>query len=1176
MADLTSVQSILRTTGGYRYQGFLTTPTEISVLEGTITADASEPALKLAYSTAAGVYTAVITDMEIVVTTSGNAFKGRVRVAPDSPGNAISATNLPISEISRGRLKIITGDKIKVMRSWRLRDLLVGATSSFPKDSRITYSNQNAIVAPVANMGGLWAGDENMLPAAFFGTRSYAMDGDSSGTLTYAHAIQDGTYVTGGATTGDFAASFPAGERWIASTVTDASNSAASKKYTWVRVHDEDDPPLSCQMEFLSGRRLDGWTARFSMPVQAEATLAAMPYGSLIVYYERERYAGVLSSYGGETGRSHIKFVGYLLSETITVDADTDTLTFEAVSPMAITRSMTAFSQILKEASSPATWQEYKNITVKQLVVYLVRWGMTLLDIFDLTLPFTDLVYPQWFIQAATPGDQLREVADAISCQLTCSRTGRFAIDKNLMRRTGAERDAATVSLNLTSADMVAIEATWSHRYQFSQLEASGFSAGSNPQPLRAIAPGEAPAEAPDRTTYERAIVTDQHALNVIAGYAYAESNSTYNGLPVPRGMTVTMPGMYDVLDPADFEYLNMSYTPPGAARRQVATNKKFILQQVDIRHDAESGAKEITWTVDGETVGEQGTTVVVTGGIGVELPNFNTEFQPVTVAQPTGGLNLNLPALYAFDDEALYKLAGFMQTPSAAGGPAVTRTALSVTGSIVSAVQCPLTPARAIVVTDNAAAIYTVESIYSATPTVTLRKTLRAAATGTTKSRIVDASINQRTIVVITHYDDDGGTWICTSGDDGVSWGTETQISANFETASLVTAEPGLHVSSRTAGTGLTSRMGATGCSEMFQTWGPTGNISPSGTTIAPCSNSTYNFSEFGAGATVGGNTGYMPQLGVFNTGGVLNNEHNLRGSRGFNPANGAEYDVSAAVAVMASACTVSRVEFYAQQTGWNGNSFRGLTVFYLDASRNRISRNDPTLPSGFDWLFYSLADVVAGVKYVVIQMYGFLPSNISSRLDEIRINGGATSTGESRVVALSSSFGTFTTVTTPVTYHPNLSLAGCVHVPFAGNTSESTVYFSGDNQSTTRFIKRKNADASVSDITPTLSGQTQRLLRHRALHTSFADRLLLLMATSGGGSSGVYMSRDGGDTRTQISAGTTTTYDGAEVVSSAVGVVWGEGGSVGYVDLMNGSIDERGVAAAFPGAGRIVRVMG
>lgn len=615
MPELADVHDEIRASG-YSFDGYLNTPPREVIFAGTVTLYTGDPTFGLVYGSSTGNYTDVIPHMEVEVFSAGGASKGRLRVADGIP---TTANTIQVNEVSRGRLKVEVGDTFVVYREWRLRDLLVGAALDFPKDSRITYTSQNALVAPLPLTGGHWAGKcdpgEDYATVPFFGTLSKIMDADSGGSKTYAWDVKDGTIVTGDDETGDIVVQFPPGKRWIDFTVTDASNGASRTQHVCVIVEDDDHPHIPCMMENLSGTRVGGWNMSFRVPLASFADIETLPDGQMILYHEDEHRAAGLVSYGNPiAGRSRLKFVGFLIRESIDIDPLTQTVTFEAVSPLTLLSLLPGFSQALLDQAS-ANWQTYPSLTVLAAVVYLIVWGTTLPMLFDLDITGADdFPFAELFIQQNTPYLQEMELIEGISGELVCDRSARFFVQRKLTRSDATMRNAADVLLTLTAADVVEIHVPREHRYKSAQREVRGFTQGANGQPILSVAPGEAPAEAPDFTSLDQQIVEDQDELDDVAGWSYAEENSLYFGAPVPAEIEIVLRGGYDVgdfykqwivLDQSLIDSINL--LARALNRYQVTATSRLLLQGVNISMD-EPGGKVVTWTCSHETNGEKGT----------------------------------------------------------------------------------------------------------------------------------------------------------------------------------------------------------------------------------------------------------------------------------------------------------------------------------------------------------------------------------------------------------------------------------------------------------------------------------------------------------------------------------------------------------------------------------------
>lgn len=648
MPDLSGSATTLRT-DGYQYRLYLSIPGETEVWRGTVTGTVAEPTLTLSFTTVSGLTTDVKPDMEAEVFDSGGTSKGRVRVAY----GAISGSTINIEEVSRGRILIVAGDEIAVYESWRLRPKLVAASATFDKDSRIAYSNQNAVVKPVAVSGGAWAGfvsdGGSTVDVSYDGSASYTADSDSGGTFTYLWNFGSGSVQSGSTSSATATVRYSAGKEWNSLTITDSSNSATEVQYFPVCVHERNgaNAPMDVLECSLYGTSEFGWEAQFTLAENASVT--DIPDGSLVIIWAEEWYGGTKASYGAnETGRSHIKFIGYIVSDTLQGEEDNNsiypTVRFRALSPLALLAQLPGFSQVLERAASPASWIEFKDLTVKQAMIYLLRWGTTFLTTHDLLFNITDLDYPAFYLQQNVPERQFRELADAIDSALSCDRYGRLRVHRHLVLDTSANRTSRTTTFILTSDDYFGRPRMQrEHRFAYSQLEASGFSAATSVTtiaPYLSVAPGVAPADAPQLTTAERKIVSNQDDLNNRTGWLFAKENYLYNGVPVLRDIELDV---YPGLDVFDFreEWIKLTLPTTSNAREISLTDQRCWLDRVSIEYDCGRGDKAVALTLQQETIGAAGTTQVVAVPeiANIEIPDIETDLPWIVLPQPINPL---------------------------------------------------------------------------------------------------------------------------------------------------------------------------------------------------------------------------------------------------------------------------------------------------------------------------------------------------------------------------------------------------------------------------------------------------------------------------------------------------------------------------------------------------------
>jgi hypothetical protein len=666
----------------YHFRGYLSVIGEAVVIEGEISAVLAYPTLELIYTLTSGSTSNVKQDMEIEVYSAAGALKGRLRVAPGT----VTSTSLPVNEFSRGRLELEIGDTFRVLNSYRVRDRLIANTAAFDRDSRVAFTEQFFNNAPLANAGGLWCGwaaDATAIP--FDASGSQNIDPDSSGTFTCFWAFgasASPTASTSQTPTVNFS-SAAGGTYVVQLTVSDSDNTKSSVKHVPVRIHTDADPPLDVTEVQLTGDVTQGWRATFTMA--SDVLLDDVPDGAQIVYWEEEYYDETKASYGSSAaGRSHMKFVGYFLRDSIQIDYEQGILTFEAASPLEILRQIPGFSQAFLSSPSPTSWQQIKTLTINRVLIELLRWNTTVLVQHDLILPSVTQPYPELFLQAQTPAEQAQELASALDCVVTCDRLGRIRVRRLQDMVETADREDLPVTMTLTPDEILSIDLTREHRYIYSQLDGRGFSTTGSP--LFSRAPGEAPSEAPQKTEVERLIVTSQDDLNARTGRRYALENHLLNFQPAPEGIPIVLPDSFDVFDPSYEDWIVLEGVE--SPREGTLSNYRCTLQSVNVNINAEDGTKDVQLTVNRETDGPPGATVIPAQDslgdyteIVVEIPPFAFEEEPTYEEYPDIG---DVPVKLITSGFAAGEIARSTDFDYLTGAATLTNIGTGVTGNII------------------------------------------------------------------------------------------------------------------------------------------------------------------------------------------------------------------------------------------------------------------------------------------------------------------------------------------------------------------------------------------------------------------------------------------------------------------------------------------------------------
>ena len=825
MPNLTSIASTLRS-GGFSFTGFLATIPRTVVLEGTVSAVPSYPALQISYTLDDGSTSDVTQDMTVEFFSSTGVFKSSLRIAS---GQSVTSVVLPVNEFSAGVYDVAAGDTFKVYDEYRIKDRLVSATAALNKDSRIALTDQLSNQAPVCNSGGPYAGENTSV--SFAGDTSFTIDPDSAGTVTHAWDFIDATPPTS-TNANPSSIVFPVGFRHVKHTATDASNSKSTVQYVPTWVFDKSTyQPLQVQVDNLN-EQIETGRLTFKLPFGNEGSLANLPDGSPVVYFEKEMRHDVEGSYGSNVAnRSHIKFSGYLVRDSISIDADNSEVTFEAVGVMDILAQTPALPQLMVSATSPAKWSEIRGLSTKDMLWYLSYFGATLQTAWDFVWSDApDLIYERVAVEGATIAEQLRDIANGLNVQATCDPLGRIQFIRDPHYLTEVQRAARTKVYDFTTADIIKIDITREHQGSAKSIRGEGITPTN--APVFSNAPGDAPASfGIGSETLAKQIVNSQDDLNTRTGYHFARVNSLYAGRFVPKGVRLTVPDGYDIIQPSNREFVTIAL-PAGTNTRGVsfASTERWTVEAKDITYDPELGTKEITYTLDHETIGVAGVTYIPPqeGQNGLdEFPPLDFDFPDLGFDPGTGlGVDPGTPAptpetpaaknmAVGCSDNKLYLTADF-DTPEGSGGP--TYAPLDLTGlagwgggDLIQFEVDAYSPAylgtgdevNGYLLTDEMC--QRIEDIFG-TPTLGTANVFADASTSAT----MQASRGVEGFVVVARWVVGDGVYAVFTDDSGTTW-NEDLLSADENTDAGGIA-PGVFVDPHTDGKAYVSVWTATG----------------------------------------------------------------------------------------------------------------------------------------------------------------------------------------------------------------------------------------------------------------------------------------------------------------------------------------------------------------------------
>lgn len=784
-------------TSGHRLQVFVAFLTGAIVLEGTVTATPTYPAISIGYSLDSGSIVNVRRGFRVVFRTSSGAFKG---VSIVRASGTLSSSVLSIRETSKGSVNIVAGDTFEVRSIVQPGDKLVEANEYFRPDGLVYVDQTGDDAPPTACSGGPFAAffdsGQNYATVAFKGDESATVAAASSGSVTHNWSAPTATGTTT-STSANPSFTFPAGEHVVEHTVTDATNSQTWSQYTSGVVYPNEygpDAPYSMAEEdfTLEADEIDGWA--LGMRMFDRLDLEEVPDGTLVLVFCREYTGGAYQSFRNTwAGRRNILFAGYLATDNTSMSGEDGVkkMTMTALSPLAYYRRVIAYSKVATSASTPDEWGETKTLTVRRIALLIPRFYTWITEAWDVVVhaSFSDALYPQLFITERTPIEQMAQITDARNARVVCDRAGRFEISTRLELMDRTTRNSQTTALTLDDDDLLDSDMDRSHIRPLEFYRTRGITAGASGN-TEAFAkwPGVAPGFGIEEGVTEK-LIPDSIAQNYAwSGLRGAKQNrdyqlSTGELLHAPT-ITVTLRGSYDIFDPAYAEWVEFATGAYDNLRGVDVSAFRWLVRNV--AWEPLRGTARITLTLEAETYGESGVddTPPPETSTGVDPGTWtppSLEFPPPTTTlpptiTPTDGLVPGLTRLARILSNGHIRRTTNFERSSSLGGPSWDDNDLS--GTLGSAVQqwCYDSRSNSANTTGwvvNATGIYKVNSIWG-TPAAALQYTFAASS----NYHEIDADyIFEPGLFVAASVRYAASVKVVVSRDGGITWGPEVQV---------------------------------------------------------------------------------------------------------------------------------------------------------------------------------------------------------------------------------------------------------------------------------------------------------------------------------------------------------------------------------------------------------------
>lgn len=523
-----------------------------------------------------GAFGDVFFDMTLILgSADGLDDLGRTRVQ-----NNATSTTIPLMRTSQGledgELTIVDNAYITVWDDFR-----VWSKTPYIDDDGIQYKDTRVPVGtftagdepPVANCGPGFAATINsgtsLITVAFDGTDSITI-ADGATISTYNWDIADGTFTVGTSASAAPTATFLAGFRWVALTVTDSNgNSHTSRCPVYARNPAAD----TTYQDFVAETMISHTGQAFKFQILDDLLRTSYPDGTLVMFWEGEPTTAA--------DRSHMQFIGWHQAD----DADVRAIrtgnergtTLTCVDVAGRLATLPGFPQSLERNDDPDNWDKMVNPTMRKYIHYLIQWHSTAISLADVFIPtYLEDDYP--FVIFASEGeslyDQIENEAKAIvpMHHFACNRLGQLSVVVNpIIQPIGARTSTVQAAFDEEYTESIRFAHTRPPKVHWLRghalLTATDYTDVGGVDTLltvHCIAPGNAPGQGVNERETNEGLAISQSDLNSAKGNEYARLNARF-------GLINVIPpddDPYLNVEPADMTWVTLTVTAATAAQR--------------------------------------------------------------------------------------------------------------------------------------------------------------------------------------------------------------------------------------------------------------------------------------------------------------------------------------------------------------------------------------------------------------------------------------------------------------------------------------------------------------------------------------------------------------------------------------------------------------------------------
>jgi hypothetical protein len=514
----------------------------------------------------------------------------------------------------------------------------------FYKDYDIPYSNQNSVMGSLICMG-----DHH---AAFLVTGSvnvyYTATGTSSvigDTNSYLWEFAGGSPSTSTAETpGNVSYNTP-GHHVTKLTVT-GNQGAVDVSYRYISIYNKPGqgsfvPIINWEMQGLSGSRSEGG---YTVSMIVRQQIDQVQPNAVVVLFADEFYGTASGSIGGKPNREGIKFVGYILEDSIEYDYLVGTVSFQVGSITALMKVADGFSVSCQTDANPDKWYKIQDMTVLKAIYHYLRWHSTINLVADVQYTGENLPVQYFDSDRTSLYDSINSfVSSGLKGVVVSDRGGKLWIETNPEGR--VDPLAIPSMMNIYKRSWIGSPNIRERRTaQTSFIEMGGIAySGINTGTFSALitnAPSETPAYRGKPKNEKGFILSGQDALNQIVGNYLAMDNSKFYEIDF------SLSGNYSNLDIAPIQAINPIIEPEDTPRNVRISGEKYVIDSMDWSYDPLGGTFFPSMTVKHITTGTPGVTVIVPDipdDSGYSVPSLQIPpyppiaFPPLSTSLPSG-----------------------------------------------------------------------------------------------------------------------------------------------------------------------------------------------------------------------------------------------------------------------------------------------------------------------------------------------------------------------------------------------------------------------------------------------------------------------------------------------------------------------------------------------------------